>query len=439
MTVSIGLAVTIFCVLLLLFLASGMLIGYALGLAGLLGALLIGVDLKSFIGPTLWDSICSFTLTAVPLFIFMGELILRSGLSVPMYRGISRWTSFIPGKLLHSNIVTCGILAAACGTSVAVAATVGTVAIPEQEGQGYGRRLVTGSLAAGGTLGILIPPSLMMIVYGVFTGNSVGKLFMGGMIPGIILASMYMAYIFIACVRNPSLAPPREKLSWAYIPNFITGLKEMWFMFPLLFIIWGSIYLGWATPTEAAAVGAFFGLILAAINRRLNLGVLKEASVGTVTTTAFVLWLLVGASLLGAGLGMGKIPAKLCETVGQLGINKYLIWALVVCFYFVLGMLMDAFAMLVLTVPVVYPVMVQTLGFDPIWFGIQLTILCEMGQITPPVGLNLYVIHGLTKEKNLTDVIYGIIPFFICQLIIIVLLTLLPELALWLPRNMFGS
>ncbi|RLB00091.1 MAG: TRAP transporter large permease [Deltaproteobacteria bacterium] len=438
MEISLGLAVAVFGFLVIVSLASGMWIGFALALAGIVGGFVVGVDMKPFIGPTMWQSINSFTLTAVPLFIFMGEVILRSGLSESLYRGIARWMSFVPGKLLHSNIVTCAVIAAVCGTSVATAATVGTVAIPEQEKFGYSRRLVTGSLAAGGTLGILIPPSLMMIVYGAFTGNSVAKLFIGGIIPGFMLAGLYMTYILLACSTDPSLAPPRERLSSAYFGNFVQGFKEIWYVFPLVFIILGSIYLGWATPTEAAAVGAFFSMVISALMRRLNAKVLKEAAFSTVTTTAFVLWLLVGASLLGTGLGMAKIPAKLSALVGSLGIDRYFIWGFVVVFYVLLGMFMDAFAMLVLTVPVTYPVMVKSLGFDPIWYGIVLTILLEMGQITPPVGLNLYVIHGLTKDGKLEDVIRGIAPFFLCQLIMLAVLTLFPTIALWLPGKMFG-
>ncbi|MBW2636531.1 MAG: TRAP transporter large permease [Deltaproteobacteria bacterium] len=438
MELTLGVSVAVFGFFVLLFIASGMWIGFALAIAGIISGTLVGVNMGLFTGSTLWGSINSFTLTAVPLFVFMGEVILKSGLSVGMYRGISRLTSFIPGMLLHSNIITCAVMAAACGTSVATAATVGTVAIPEQEEYGYGRKLVTGSLAAGGTLGILIPPSLMMIVYGAFTGNSVGKLFMAGIIPGIILAGMYMAFIFFSCVVNPSLAPPREKLSRSYLANAVKGIKEMWYVFPLIFIIWGSIYLGWATPTEAAAVGAFFSIISAALMRKLSFRVLKESAVSAVTTTSFVLWLLVGASLLGTSLGVAKIPAHLCEMVGTLSINRYWILLVVVAFYLVLGMLMDAFAMLVLTVPVIYPLMVLTLGFDPIWFGIVLTILLEMGQITPPVGLNLYVIHGLTKNKSLSDVIWGIAPFAACQALLLVLLVLAPKLALWLPNVMAG-
>lgn len=438
METNLGFSILIFIIFILLSLISGMWIGFALAFASIIGAIIIGIDIKAFIGPTMWECINSFTLTAVPLFIFMGEIMLRSGLSKGLYKGVSRWTSFIPGRLLHSNIVSCGIMAAVCGTSVATAATVGTVAIPEQEGFGYDRKLVTGSLAAGGTLGILIPPSLMMIVYGAFTGNSVGKLFMGGIIPGVILASMFMAYIMAICIKNPSLAPPREKISLYYFKNFIIGLKELWYVFPLIFIIWGSIYLGWATPTEAAAVGAFFSILLTAIFKRLSIKLLKEAGLSTVSTTAFVLWLLVGASILGTALSMGKIPAKLSEIVSTLGVNRYFIWVIVIGFYILLGMFMDAFAMLVLTVPVVYPIMVQSLKFDPIWFGIVLTILLEMGQITPPVGLNLYVIHGLTKEKKLEDVIYGILPFFMCQLIMLIILTFFPKLTLWLPNIMLG-
>ena len=438
MEVSVVIAFAILLGLICLLLATGMWVGFALAFAGLAGAALLGIDIGGTIGTTLWGSVNSFTLTCVPLFIFMGEIILRSGLSGTMYRGVSRWTSFIPGRLLHANIVTCAIMAAACGTSVATAATVGTVAIPEQEGLGYGRRMVAGSLAGGGTLGILIPPSLMMIVYGAFTGNSVGQLFMGGIIPGIILAGMYMTYILIACLREPSQAPQREKLGWVYLSNFVTGLKEVWYMIPLVFIIWGSIYLGWATPTEAAAVGAFFALIVAAIHRKLNLQVLKEAGMSVASTTAFIMWVFIGACILSQALGLGKIPAGLCELIGSLGLSRYIVWLIIIIFYILLGMFMDTLAMLVLTIPITYPLMVLGLGFDPIWFGIALVILLEMGQITPPVGLNLYVIHGLTKEKRLGDVIWGLVPFFVCQVIMLGMLTAMPQLALWLPSTMWG-
>ena len=434
----ISFAIFIFGFLVLILLASGMWIGFALLIAGLLGSVLAGVDITAFIGATMWGSVDSFTLTAVPLFIFMGEIILKSGLSVGLYRGISRLTCFIPGSLLHSNIISCAGLAALCGTSVACAATVGTVAIPEQEGRGYQMRLVTGSLAAGGTLGILIPPSLMMIVYGAFTGNSVAKLFIGGVIPGIILAGMFMTYIFVNCVFNPSNAPPREKLGRSYLSSAIIAFKELWFIFPLVFIIWGSLYLGWATPTEAAAVGAFFALLFIMALRKLSFEIVKEACISTVGTTAFILWLLVGASMLGTALGVAKIPSQLTEFIGNLGYNRYVIWMIVVVMYIILGMFMDTFAMLVLTIPVVYPVMMK-LGFNPLWFGVVLTVILEMGQITPPVGLNLYVIHGLTKEKNLSEVIKGIIPFVIIQIIMLIILTIFPELIYWLPAKMWGN
>ena len=421
---------------LLILLATGMPIAIALAVTGFIILVFLGGDI-AIVPVAIFNFLNSFTLMAVPMYIFAGEIILRSGLSSRLYRGVSQWTSVIPGGLTQTNIVSCAIFAAVSGSSTATAATIGTVAIPEQESRGYERKCVLGSLAAGGTLGILIPPSVALIVYGACVDVSVAKLFLAGVVPGIILSVMFMIWIMLWAFMRPQLFPRIEKLSWNYVTGVIAAFGDVWPVLLTIAIIMGGIYLGLTTPTEAAAVSSFVVLIMAAAFRRLNWQLVKEAGISTLRTTAMIFFIVAGAAILSYSMGMIKLPARLGDFVLSLDVGRITIWILVCIIYLILGCVMDVISMLLITIPVTWPVVVEGLGFDPIWFGVTLVILMECGLITPPVGINLFVIDGIAGGKSLGDVIVGSIPFFIIMLIMVVLLTVFPQLATWLPSTMW--
>jgi tripartite ATP-independent transporter DctM subunit len=435
---SLGLSTGIIIAFLFILLGSGLYIGLGLAAVGIFGFELLS-NLGQTTGAVLFNSLYSFPLSAIPMFLFMGQIVLRSGLSSRLYRGVAQWTRIIPGGLLHSNIASCSIFAAVSGSSPATAATIGTVAIPEQEKRGYNITMMTGSLAAGGTLGILIPPSINMIVYGAFVGASVGRLFAGGVIPGIILAIMFMIWIALATVRNKSLAPPPERIKAPrYFSDAIRAFKDVWPMITIIVLIMGSIYGGIMTPTEAAAASAFLALILAGVFRKLNYTVVRDSALNTLKVSAMVFLLFIGANLLGNGLSMLRIPTRIFEMISHLGLSNMQVWLGVVILYIIMGCLMDTLAMMLITLPVTYPLMVSLCGFDPIWFGVQLVILCEIGMVTPPVGINLFVIHGIAPQAKMRQIIVGILPFFVCMLLGLALYTFVPDLILFLPNSMLG-
>jgi len=418
-------------------LSTGMEIAFVLGTTGLLILIFLGGGAQGAISPILFTSMNSYVLAAVPLYIFMGEIMIKSGISDNLYRGVSRWTGPLPGGLVHSNIVACSLFAAVSGSSIATAATLGSVALKEQEERGYNRRLVMGSLAGGGTLGILIPPSIIMVIYGAFEGVSVARLFVGGVIPGLILAFLFMTWIGFASVIRPHWVPRPEKFTPRYFLNAVIAIKEIWPIVVLIAIIMGGIYLGVMTPTEAAGVAAFVALVFMALFRKLTFRLLSEALTATVRTSCMVLFIVIGARILAISMALIKLPAHLCALMLGSGLSDYSVWFFVVIMYLFLGCFMDGISLILLTLPVVFPLLVTGLGFDPIWFGVLLTILVECCLITPPVGINIYVIHGIAGGKNIQDVIIGIIPFFIILVLSIILFTAVPWLVTWLPATMF--
>jgi len=419
------------------FILSGVWIGIGLALAGLVGFMIFLPGKEAVLSTVTFNILSSYALAAIPLFIFMGNIVLLGGLGKRLYSGVGKITSIIPGGAVHSNIVSCAIFAAVSGSSAATAATIGSVAYPEQTKLGYNPRLILGSLSAGGTLGILIPPSVTMILYGAFTGESVGKLFIGGVVPGILTAGIFMAYIFMWSRLNPHLGPPREKFTYRYFKNIALALKDLWPMLLLVVLILGSIYGGIATPTEAAAVSSCLALVLVAVFRKLNFNVVKTAALNTIAMAGMLGIIVVGANALATLAGMLKIPALLSETVLASGLGKMVVWLLIVLLYLVLGCFMDGISLMLLTVPVTYPVIVGAMGFDGIWFGVLVTMLVECALITPPVGMNLYVLQGITR-KDLTDVIIGALPFFVCLLVSIALCTFFPDLVTLLPNTMLS-
>ncbi|QPP48748.1 MULTISPECIES: TRAP transporter large permease [unclassified Halomonas] len=414
--------------------AAGIHVAVAIFTVATLGTLMyLGTPLLYSFGDTLWGTLNDFILTAIPLFILLGELLLRSGVTERMYSALSVWLDRLPGGLLHTNIGASSVFAAMSGSSVATAATIGTVALPAFAERGYSERLALGTLAAGATLGILIPPSINMIIYGAITNTSIGKLFIAGILPGLALAGAFMLTIMAFALLRPGVvgrasarASLRERLA------SLVDLLPPAFVFA---IVIGSIYSGWATPTEAAALGVVAALGLAAWNRKLSLKMLHESFLSMARTTAMIMLIIVAAFFLNYIVGILGIPTTLTRWVADLGLTPVgLILALVV-FYLVLGCFLETLSMMIATVPIVVPMVVQ-FGFDPVWFGIFLVVMMEISLITPPIGMNLYVVQGVRGRGGITDVMVGSLPFLAIMLLFVLAIILWPGLVLWLPEAM---
>ena len=429
--------------ILMLFLGCAVYIGATLATLGLvLGFLFSDRPLYLSLGDLAWAPMTSFVLVAVPLFILMGEILLRSGITDRLYNSLGGWLNFLPGGLMHTNIASCSVFAAVSGSSVATAATIGTVALPAFERAGYNERLVLGSLAAGGTLGILIPPSINMIIYGLLTDTSIGRLFFGGFIPGFMLAGLFMVFIAAAAAINPGVAPKEVIPPWR---ERILGLANILPMVFLVLLVMGSIYLGWATPTEAAAIGVIGALFLAILFRKISWKMLVESTESTARTGAMVTFIVLGAFIFNFFITSLGLPRAITTAITSLGITPLATLGLIIVFYLVLGMFMETLSIMVTTLPVTFPVIVHLaetnpeIGiFDPVAYGVLFVILIESALITPPVGVNLYVIQGIRKTVGpMTDVIIGAVPFFICMVIMMGILIAFPDLALWLPGIVF--
>ncbi|GGX84397.1 membrane protein [Litchfieldella qijiaojingensis] len=414
--------------------AAGLHVAVAIFSVAALGTLLyLGTPLLYSFGDTLWSTLNDFLLTAIPLFILLGELLLRSGITERMYSALSVWLNRMPGGLLHTNIGASSMFAAMSGSSVATAATIGTVALPAFAERGYSERLALGTLAAGATLGILIPPSINMIIYGAITNTSIGKLFIAGILPGLALAGCFMLAIMAFSLLCPGVAGEREPR--VPLGERVRSLVDLLPPACVFAIVIGSIYSGWATPTEAAALGVVAALILAALNRKLTLTMLHECFLSMARTTAMILLIIVAAFFLNYIVGILGIPTTLTRWVADLGLTPLgLILALVV-FYLVLGCFLETLSMMIATVPIVVPMVVQ-FGFDPVWFGIFLVIMMEISLITPPIGMNLYVVQGVRGRGSIMDVMLGSLPFFAIMLAFVFLIIAWPQLVLWLPNAM---
>jgi C4-dicarboxylate transporter DctM subunit len=402
-----------------------------LGVLGLaLSAIYSKLPLSLAMGEIAWGTSNNFLLVAIPFFVLLGEILLRSGMAERMYNALVLWVPWLPGGLMHSNIAACAMFAATSGSSVATAATIGTVALGEVEKRGYSERLFLGTIAAGGTLGILIPPSINMIVYGVLTETSIPKLYLAGFIPGIILASLFSLTVLIICVIRPALGGKPTATSWA---QRIAALPDLLPPLIILLAVIGSIYAGWATATESAALGVIAAIGIAAWNRRLTLRTLLNAFEGTMRTTAMIMAILLAAYFLNFVITSIGLTGQVNSFIMGLGLSKIELLIVVVIFYFILGMFMETLSMMVATVPIIAPIMFKA-GYDPVWFGIIIIILMELAMITPPVGINLYVVQGLRKRGKIDDVIIGASPFVITMLLMLLILSIWPQIALWLPQ-----
>ena len=420
--------------LMFVFIAVGLPIAAVLGwLAIALDALFSPFPLHRAFGEIAWSHSIDFVLIAIPMFIMMGEIMLRSQMADRMYRGVAAWLGWLPGGLMHANIGASALFAATSRSSVATAATIGTTAMPQIDKNGYNERLFLGSLAAGGTLGILIPPSINMVIYGFLTDTSVPRLFIAGLVPGILLALVFSATILILCALVPSWGGKRSPISRKAL---LQSLPDLAPPLGLFLLVIGAIYTGWATPTEAASLGVIASLGLAAMYRTLSWPMLVEVFIGTIRTSSMMILITILAFMLNFVIGATGLVGVVNRTVETLNWSPLHTMLGILAVYLVLGMFMDTLAMIVLTIPIVTPIVVG-LGYDPIWFGVMMVLIAETSVLTPPIGMLCYVVHGIRGRGELTDVFIGVAPFILALMGMIALMLALPEIALWLPNLLY--
>ncbi|MFC1979595.1 TRAP transporter large permease [Chloroflexota bacterium] len=420
-------------VLFLLF-AFQMHIGVALGLVGLVGfSCLAGLDKGlPILGLSPYSTSFSYSFTVIPLFVLMGEFISRSGLGREIYHTAYQWVGPFPGGLAMATVAGCAGFAAVSGSSTATAATLGTVSLPEMKRYKYDSAFSTGALAAGGTLGILIPPSVTFILYGQLAEQSIGQLFIAGILPGILLATMFMLYIYIRTRLNPAIGPRGPKVD---LKDKLISLKGSWGILVLFLLVIGGIYFGIFTPIEAAGIGALGAFFFSLGTRRLTWQVIRGSLNATVQTTAMIMVIIIGAMIFSYFLAISRIPFELANFTTTSGLPNYVVLSLIFLIFLALGCIMSGFAVIILLVPIVFPAIVA-LGFDPIWFGVIVVVLIEMGLVTPPVGMNVYVIGGIAKDVPMYTIFRGVIPFFLVMLVGLIILVLFPQISLFLPSLM---
>ena len=413
---------------------TGIPIAVSMALAGIVGGVYAyGLPFINSISTVVWGVQNDNLLTSIPLFVLLGEILLRAGIADGMYRALSVWLGRLPGGLLHSNIGTCALFAATSGSSVATAATVGTVAVPSLKAHGYPMSQSLGSLAAGGALGILIPPSVNLIVYGSLTNTSIGQLFVAGIIPGVLLTLLFMLYIAISGFRRGGYAGTDARVSW---PERLRASADLIPPLIVFVIVMGSIYSGLATATESAALGVVTALVFAGLKRRLNWQTLNICFIQTARVTGMILLIITSAFILNLTISLTGVADTMANWVISLGLTPITFLLALVVFYLILGMFMDVLSMQVATIPITYP-MAVALGIDPVWFGIFVVLMCELGLITPPVGMNLFVVHGIRPDDgSISDVMRGAVPYVVLMLLFTMLLIAVPSLAIWLPEIM---
>ena len=409
-------------------------VGMAMGLVGVVGYSYIagaGPALK-LVGQTSMRTVTDYTFGVIPMFMLMGAFVSVSGVSKELFKAANAFIGHLRGGLGVATVLACGGFAAICGSSVATAATFSTVAYPEMRRFGYPQSFSTGVIAAGGTLGAMLPPSTVLAVYAILTQQDIGKLFMAGIVPGLLAMAMYVFTIFVIVQLRPDWLPRHDKQSRL---ERIDGLKNIWAPLSLFVFVIGGLYGGFFTPTEAGGVGATGAFLLGVLRGKLDKAGIKEALLSDTRTSAAVFTVLIGALLFGYFLTITQTPQKITEILTSLGLGRYGVLALIMVMYLILGCLMDAMAMIILTVPIIYPVIVS-LGFDPIWFGVIIVMTVELGLIHPPVGMNVFVIKSVIKEVTFSTIFKGVIPFVITDLIRLLILIGFPIIALWLPSKM---
>ena len=418
---------------LFLILGSGVWIGLTLsGVAWLAIQIFSARPAGDAMAVTIWGAASGWTLTALPLFIWMGEILFRTRLSQDMFKGLAPWMQALPGRLLHTNVVGCAIFAAVSGSSAATCATIGKMTLPELKSRGYPEHMTIGTLAGAGTLGLLIPPSIIMIVYGVAADVSISELFIAGVMPGILLATLFSGYIAIWALRHPDQIPPRDAPM-----SLVAKLKASGSLIPVVLLIvsvLGSIYAGFATATEAAAVGVVGALVLSTLQGSMNWPTFKQALMGATRLYCMIALILSGAAFLTLAMGYIGLPRHLAEWIGGLGLSQFGLIVALMVFFVVLGCFLDGISMVVLTMGVLMPT-VQKAGIDPVWFGIFVVLVVEMAQITPPVGFNLFVLQGMTG-KQLPYIARVAMPMFFLMMSAVLLIYFVPGIVTWLPQQM---
>ncbi len=417
-------------------LASGVWVAFSLLAVGFAGIVLFSnAPVGQVLATTVWGASAQWSLAALPLFIWMGEVLFRSRLSDDLFSGLAPWLNRLPGRLVHVNILGCGLFAAVSGSSAATCATVGKVAIPELMRRGYDEKLVLGTIAGSGTLGLLIPPSIILIVYGVATEESIARLFMAGVLPGILVIGLYMGYVMIWSLTHPGRTPAADK-SMGFRDKMWASRRLLPVMGLITGVI-GSIYTGLASPTDAAAVGVALALFLAWIYGDLTWQVFLDGLLGATKTSCMIAFILAGAAFLSVSMGFSGLPRALAIWIDSMQLSPYALLGALTVFFIVLGCFLDGISIVVLTTAVILP-MIEAAGIDRIWFGIYLVLVVEMSQITPPVGFNLFVLQGLTG-RNILQIAVAALPFFLLLLLAVGLLVLIPDLALWMPNSMMGG
>lgn len=423
----------------------GLLLTAWLGIPIGVGLAMIGLAILHFVagGATqlavnaVWNLFTDFTLSAVPLFIFMGEILMVSGVSRRIYSGISPFFERIPGRLLHTNIAVCTVFGSVSGASTSTAAAIGSVAYPELRDRKYHLPTVVGTLAAGGTLGLLIPPSLSLLIYGATQGVSIGRLFLAGILPGLMFTILFMSAIVVIVKQRPQIVPDAIRCTpWV---DRISGLARLWPVVVLAFSVLGTIYLGWATPTEAAGIGVVASIVIGFMSGDLTIKKLWGAFHSATFTFGAIMFVAAGAIILAQSISITGLPHQLMQGISELSLSKYVILSLVVVIYLCLGCFFDGISLMLMTLPLVFPVLTG-LGFDPIWLGVIITVLIEIGMLTPPVGINLFVLVGITKgEVSIGEAARATIPFWLILLSGVLILTLAPEIALFLPELVYSQ
>lgn len=418
---------------LIILLFSGMPLGFVMGLVGFAGfAYLTSLDSAlALLGMIPYSTFSNYGFSTLPLFMLMGTFLYTARISSDLYDTAYKWVGQFPGGLAMSTITACGGFAAMCGSSTATSASIGIAVLPEMKRYKYGLGLATGSVACGGTLGVMIPPSIILIIYGIIAQESIGKLFIAGIIPGILQGLILIAAVYVVCKRNPNIGPPGPKTSFR---EKILSIGKIWIMALLFVLIMGGIYMGFFSPTEAGGVGCFGAFVISVARRRLSWKAFREAIYETARITSMTFIIVVGAQIFASFVAVSRLPVELSSTISDMQLNRYVVISLILFLYLFLGSIMDTIAMMLLTVPIFLP-LILSYGFDPIWFGVVATLMAEIGLITPPVGINVFVIKGIA-DVDMYTIFRGVIPFLIGLFILVVLLVVFPEIPLFLPGLM---
>ena len=424
------------CVLLLVLLATSMPVAFAMAIVGFAGFAVVRSPgaAVSVITIDLWDTFSSYSLTVIPLFVLMGQIAFHAGISRRLFDAAYHWLGPLPGGLAMSTVGACTAFGAICGSGPATAASMASVALPEMKRYGYDMELATGTVAAGGSLGMLIPPSVVFIVYAIMTEQSVGELFIAGIVPGLIIAFIFCTTIYLHCKLRPTLGPAGPRMAWASRFLALAGVGETLILFA---VVIGGMFLGFFSPTQAAAIGAAGSLVVALVKRRLTLKTLTRSLQETVRTSCMVMIIVTGAVIFGHFLAVTRIPFELASALAGLSLPGWVIMGLIILFYLIAGCFIDALALILLTIPIFFPVVTQ-LGYDPIWFGVIIVVVTQMGVISPPVGVNVYVVSGIERDVSLHTIFRGALPFLAALVVSAALLMAFPQLCLFLPGLIAG-